>query len=373
MKINNRINIYKLLYEFHIYGLLFLIIIFTGCAHRETMTSKPNILLIVIDDLRPELGCYGQNQVISPNIDALAEQSVVFENSYANVPVCMPSRVSLLTGVHPMSNSFDIDFIRADLSYPGYKTFPELLKDNGYYTISNGKIFHVKEDSEAKCWSEPAWNPVMSPLVFIDEDSKQYQRYSSYDYFDKSDQKTKKVEGYRGPFIEFPDVPDNAYPDGKILEKSLEDLEKLSKKNQPFFLAIGFNKPHLPFYAPKKYWDLYHEDSIQIATNRYFPKNAPKQLKASQELKNLYHHKNLEYNSTAFHKEAIHGYYTCISYVDKLVGDLINRLEELELDKNTIVALVGDHGFHLGEHNMWGKHNTLMNALSRGDHQIVGA
>lgn len=348
----------------YILSLMLITSISTGCTSKKPH-SKPNILFIIVDDLRPELGCYGVNQVISPEIDKFASESVMFERAYAQIPICMPSRVSLLTGVHPISKSFDADLKRGDKDFPNLETLPEYLKKKGYYTISNGKVFHTKEDSDLKSWSEPAWRPETKPVNnFLDEDSKnKYQRYSSYTYIDKSTQEVKKVEGYRGPFVESPDVPDNAYVDGMILEKSIQDLKKLSQKNAPFFLAVGFNKPHLPFYAPKKYWDMYNPDSIRTADNRYFPINAPEQLKPSEELKNLYHHKNIEYNSDEFHKTALHGYYACISYIDKLVGDLLNEVKELGLEENTIVVLLGDHGFHLGEHNMWGKHNTLNNAL----------
>ena len=348
--------------SYHVLCLLFGILITTGCSTKNK-GEKPNILFIAIDDLRPELGCYGATQIFSPNIDKLANEGVLFERAYANIPICMPSRVSVLTGIHPLSKTFDDDVRRADISFPNLETLPEYLKNNGYYTISNGKIFHEKEDSDTKSWSEPSWRPKATPLEFIDEDSKKFQKYSSYEYFDKATQSYKKVEGYRGPFVEYPNVTDDVYVDGKILEKSIKDLEKLSKKDKPFFLAVGFNKPHLPFYAQKKYWDLYNENKIEIADNRYFPKNAPQLLEPSGELQNLYHLKSIPYNSEEFHRTAIHGYYACISYIDHLVGNLLTKLKELNLEKETIIVLWGDHGFHLGEHNMWGKHNTLKNAL----------
>lgn len=345
-----------------VFCLMFGILITTGCSVKKKV-EKPNILFIAIDDLRPELGCYGATQVISPNIDKLASEGVLFKQAYANIPICMPSRVSILTGIHPLCKTFDDNVRRADISFPNLETLPEYLKKNGYYTISNGKIFHEKEDSDVKSWSEPSWRPKASTLEFLDETSKDFQRYSSYEYFDKVTQSYKKVEGNRGPFVEYPDVADDAYADGMILKKSIEDLEKLSKKDSPFFLAVGFNKPHLPFYAPKKYWDLYNDNKIDIADNRYFPKNAPELLEPSRELQNLYHLKTIPYNSEAFHRTAIHGYYACISYIDHLVGNLLTKLKELNLEKETIIVLWGDHGFHLGEHNMWGKHNTLKNAL----------
>lgn len=341
--------------------LIVLLSVSNGCSINKKQ-QKPNILFIAIDDLRPILGCYGENQIVSPNIDKLAEQSILFERAYAQVPICMPSRISILTGIHPLSNSFDINSKWAEIAYPNIETLPEYFKNNGYHTISNGKIFHEQEDSDAKSWSEKSWRPKVSTLDFLDEASEKHQKYSSYETYDEKLKGKKRVEGNRGPFVESPDVPDNAYPDGMILDKSIKDLVKLSEKEQPFFLAVGFNKPHLPFYAPKKYWDLYNSDSIEIASNKDLPKNAPKQLKSSREI-SMYHDNNLGYNSDEFHKEGIQGYYACVSYIDKLVGDLLMKVSELGLDENTIIVLWGDHGFHLGEHNMWTKHNTLNNAL----------
>ena len=162
----------------------------------------------------------------------------------------------------------------------------------------------------------------------------------------------------RGPFFEGPDVPDNAYPDGKILDKSVADLKRLSEMEQPFFFAVGFIKPHLPFYAPKKYWDLYDRDSIQLADNRERPVNAPDELQGSAEI-GFYHDRDIPYNSDDFHRTARHGYYACVSYADAMVGQLLAALDELGLKENTIVVLLGDHGWNLGEHNFWGKHNTM--------------
>lgn len=193
--------------SYHVLCLLFGILITTGCSTKNK-GEKPNILFIAIDDLRPELGCYGAAQIFSPNIDKLANEGVLFERAYANIPICMPSRVSVLTGIHPISKIFDDNVRRADISFPNLETLPEYLKNNGYYTISNGKIFHEKEDSDTKSWSEASWRPKATPLEFIDEDSKNFRKYSSYEYFDKATENNKKVEGYRGPFVEYPDVAD---------------------------------------------------------------------------------------------------------------------------------------------------------------------
>lgn len=154
------------------------------------------------------------------------------------------------------------------------------------------------------------------------------------------------------------DVPDNAYHDGMVAEKVVKDLEKLKASGKPFFLGCGFFRPHMPFYAPTKYWDLYQRDKIALATNRFRPKGAPNELKGSSEWKQ-YHPGDYEYNSDAWHRMMRHGYLASVSYADKLTGDVLKKLEELGLADNTIVVIWGDHGWHLGEHDFWGKHNTM--------------
>lgn len=159
-----------------------------------------------------------------------------------------------------------------------------------------------------------------------------------------------------------PEVEDDAYIDGVTADKTIEDMERLSKMDQPFFLAVGFVRPHLPFYAPKKYWDLYDRDAIVLAPNRALPLNAPNQLRGSAEFQS-YHPGIFEYNSDAFHRVARHGYFASVSYVDALVGNILQKLDELGLRDNTIVVIFGDHGFMLGEHNLWAKHNLLDPAI----------
>jgi arylsulfatase A-like enzyme len=318
-----------------------------GCQPKKA--KKPNVLFIVIDDLKTELNCYGQSQIKTPNIDNLAGESLLFNRAYVQNPVCGASRCSMLSGLRPTDKRFWDYNSKVDVDAPGTITLPQAFKENGYHTLSNGKVFHHLEDTEARSWSENAWLPknYSSGRTMLDEDSPNH------------------IGGLRerGPFFESPDVPDSAYVDGKILQKSIDDLKRLSKKDDPFFLAVGFLKPHLPFYAPKKYWDLYNEDSIQLASNRYRPEDAPASLKGSSEIR-FYHGMDIDYNSDAFHKKAKHGYYACVSYADALVGKLLETLDSLELDDNTIVVLVGDHGWHLGEHDFWGKHNTLHNAIN---------
>lgn len=311
-----------------------------GVGAVAVAAEKPNVLFIAIDDLRPELGCYGSAQVKSPNLDKLAAQGLRFDRAYCQVAVCGASRASLMTGVLPTKTRFRSYLTRADEDAPGATTLPEAFKDAGYTTISNGKILHHRDDSEEKSWSEEAWRPPGHSASFDPATTRKL-----------SDRK-------RGRIYEFPDVPDNAYGDGKTAEKSIQDLQRLKAGGKPFFLACGFVRPHLPFYAPKTYWDLYERNAIAIADNPFRPKDAPAALQGSGEFKS-YHLADYTVNSEAWHRMMRHGYMASVSYVDKLVGDVLAELERLELAENTIVVVWGDHGWHLGEHNFWGKHNTM--------------
>jgi arylsulfatase A-like enzyme len=305
--------------------------------------EKPNVLFIAVDDLRPELGCYGATQAKTPHIDKLAGEGMRLDRAYCQVPICMGSRASLMTGMLPTSKRF-VGNCRADADVPEAPTLPETFRKAGYTTLSLGKIFHSPEDTAGRSWSEPPWQPRATPS----HDPETTRRLS----------KTKQ----RGRIFEFPDVPDNAYPDGKTAEKAIAELGRLKESGKPFFLACGFVKPHMPFYAPKKYWDLYERDKIQIAGNRGRPAGAPSELKGSGEFRS-YHLADFHENSEDFHRMMRHGYLACTSYADKLVGDVLAELDRLGLAENTIVVLWGDHGWHLGEHNFWGKHNTMHLAI----------
>lgn len=306
-----------------------------------TPAQQPNVLFIAIDDLRPELGAFGSSQAITPNIDRLASQGTVFRRAFCQVAVCGASRASLMTGILPTPQRFVRFTARADREAPGAATLPQVFKQAGYTTISNGKIFHNPNDSNEQSWSEAAWRPEGGHAR--SHDPQTTQRLSKRG---------------RGRIFESPDVADDAYPDGRIAAKTVKDLRKLKRQGKPFFLACGFVRPHLPFYAPKKYWDLYDRDKIQIADNRYRPKNAPGALRGSGEYRS-YHLADYEVNSDAWHRMMRHGYLASTSYVDKLTGDVLDELDRLGLADNTIIVLWGDHGWHLGEHNFWGKHNTM--------------
>lgn len=304
--------------------------------------AKHNVLFVAIDDLRPELGCFGGKEVLSPHVDKLAATGMIFTRAYCQVPVCGASRASLMTGLRPTKKRFLSFDTYAERDAPGAMTLPEEFKRNGYHCLSNGKVFHHNDDTAKRSWSETPWKPSLGGASFIDPKSE------------------SMIGGRkkRGPVWEAPEVADNAYPDGQIADKTIADLKRMKKSGRPFFLACGFKKPHLPFYAPEKYWDLYERTSLELADNRERPKDAPSALRGSGEIHN-YHDRGMKYNSEEWHRSCLHGYYACVSYVDAQIGKVMKTLDDLDLRENTIIVLWGDHGWHLGEHNFWGKHNLM--------------
>lgn len=308
--------------------------------------ARPNILFLMIDDLRPEFGHLPGGLAITPNLDALAARSLRFERAYCQVPVCGASRASLMTGLYPTARRFLSFATRADRDAPTAATLPEVLRSGGYTTVSLGKVFHHADDAAERSWSLPPWTPSTDPLTdMLDPESARWHS-----------------ERGRGPLLEAADVPDDAYWDGQLAARARAELARLSSEGTPFFLACGFFRPHLPFYAPKRYWDLYDRATLPLAANRFVPRDAPAGLRGSAEYR-AYHYMGLMENSEAWHRAMRHGYLASLSYVDRLVGTLIDELDRLGRRHDTLVVLVSDHGWHLGEHNFWGKHNTMRGAL----------
>ncbi|MHC4742749.1 MAG: sulfatase, partial [Planctomycetota bacterium] len=313
-----------------------------GRVFGRSGRKRPNVLFIAVDDLRPQLGCYGHKQMISPNIDRLAAEGVTFLRSYCQVPVCGASRASLLTGTRPTRNRFLGYATWAEKDYPGATVLPKHFKSNGYHTISNGKIFHHRTDCKDG-WSEPAWHPRGDGnwRNYVTTESKRIARGNSGG----------------GPAYESADVPDNAYFDGKIADKGISDLRCLKDMDKPFFLALGFLKPHLPFNAPKKYWDMYKREEIDLADNPFRPKGAPDAaLHNWGELRSYAGIPKKGPLSEDMARTLVHGYYACVSCTDAQIGRVLDELKRLGLDDNTIVVLWGDHGWNLGEHGLWCKH-----------------
>lgn len=322
-----------------------------SCGNESGKTAvleSPNILFIAVDDLRPELGCYGEVQIQSPNIDQLASRGTRFDRSYCNVPVCGASRASLMTGLRPARNRFLTYHTWADEDAPGITTLPGHFRQNGYYTLSNGKVFHHDRDA-ADSWDE-IWHPRSSSA-------------SWRDYALQENIALDTVQGFRGPPYERAVLPDTAYKDGKIAQKVIRDLRRLKEKGQPFFLAAGFLKPHLPFNAPEKYWQLY-DGKVELPYNNFPPENAPPEsLHNFGELRAYAGIPPEGPVSDEMALQLIHGYYACVSYTDAQIGMVLDELKRLELDQSTIVILWGDHGWNLREHGLWCKHCNYETSL----------
>ena len=325
----------------------------------QTLESKKqNILFIAVDDLRPELNCYGKTQIISPNIDAIASEGTIYNNAYVTVPVCGASRASLLTGIHPTKNRF-IDYgSRVDEEAKGLTTLPGQFKKNGYYTTSVGKIFHHPDDGLAG-WSEPPVRPDYPNSLGQQELWRDYQ--SEENAYTKKD---KLPLGATGPAWEAADVPDDTYYDGKTANLAVAKLNELANLKQPFFFGVGFIRPHLPFNAPKKYWDLYDRENIKLSTIDSMPKNAP--LQSWHNYGELRSYTNIPNDTLPISSEKAislrHGYYACVSYIDAQIGKVISELKRLNLYENTTIVLWGDHGWSLGEHTLWCKQSVYTKA-----------
>ena len=325
-----------------------LVILFLGaslvfsCEPKEAPTDPSNVLFIVVDDLRPELGCYGHPLVQSPNMDQLAGEGVLFKNAFCNIPVCGASRASFLTGLRPMQNRFLTYLTYAQDDAPGAISLPQYFKDNGYTTVSNGKVFHNADDHAA------AWDINWRPTDLLD-------------YQTEANSGTDLAN--RGRPYERGNVPDSVYNDAKIAAKSIIDLKALAAAGKPFFMAVGFLKPHLPFNAPEKYWQLY-DGRVTLPDNNYVPAGAPaRSVHNSGELRNYADVPKDGPVSDSLALTLIQGYYASVSYVDAQIGRVLDELKALGLDENTHIVLIGDHGYNLLEHTMWCKHCNYRNSL----------
>ena len=343
-----------------------------GVAKEENSTNnradlqKKNVLLIYVDDLRPELNCYGESKIISPNIDKLAEHSLVFNKAYCQSPICMPSRVSTLSGMYTRKR----EGILRQLLPQGLPSLPGHFKANGYDTISVGKIYHYNYDDK------PSWTKRYTD-TFYEENLVCSGYCSGYQLEENRKGLTfSKLKRNSSSLTECVDAPDSAYPDGLVADTAIAELKKYSKSGQPMFLATGFYRPHLPWAAPKKYWDLYRREDIDIAANPFFPKNAitrnhwsdlkhygDKEVNAANPACGSYDADSFPVLSEEKQRELIHGYWACVSFVDAQIGRVLESLEQLGMADNTVVVLCSDHGWQLGEHKLWSKASNYEEAL----------
>ena len=349
--------------------LLLLITIFS-CNNPEKEPIKPNVLFVSIDDLRTSLGVYGDAIAISPNIDQLASEGMTFRQTFTQVAVCAPSRASLMTGLRPdytrvwhLGNKFR-------KINPDAVTMPQHFSKFGYHTVNLGKIFHNympdsiswdEPDLRPSRYKRPDWLKRDGETFHISEEvnaSQVIKRDSLLKLRPK-----RYADGWNtGPAWEAAEVHDTMYYDGAQNELAKKTLTRIAKMDKPFFMGLGYFRPHLPFTVPKKYWDLYDPEKIPLATNPNVPENAPGHtMNSMYELRhydgfNKIGHPQSTYRMSEDTARILkHGYYASVSYVDALIGDLVAHLKEIGIYDNTIIVLWGDHGWKLGDHNSWGK------------------
>jgi len=320
--------------------------------------ERPNVLFIAVDDLRPELGCYGHKQAKTPNIDRLAARGVRFCRAYCQEAICSPSRASLMTGMRPNSLGVTDNVTYFRDTTPDVVTLPQHFRNHGYETVYMGKIYHGRMIDKEKSWSRAArYGKRYQPRPLHG-----YQLPESRDVIRRNTERMTAKYGeaiarsglIQGPVTECADVPDDAYPDGVTADAAVLTLREL--RDRPFFLAAGFVKPHLPFVAPKKYWDLYDRAELELADNPLAPRGAPSiGLHCSFELRTREGVPKYGPIDDELAARLLHAYLACASYVDAQIGKILDELDRLELREKTVIMLWGDHGWHLGEYGIWGK------------------
>ncbi len=346
-------------------------VLFSACETKRESNNRLNVLFIAVDDLRPELGCYGADYMHTPNIDKLASEGRIFRNHFVHDAACGPSRSTLLSGIRTTNWDIFKDIRESGSKPDSIFSLPQLFKENGYKTVGIGKISHQPGgvmDSLQTIHEVPySWDKSYAP---VGEWKDPWQAFFSYEggrartsYYGRPLNRTL-------PPYEAADVSDDGYADGLNAEEAVKQLRRL--KDSTFFLAVGFYKPHLPFNAPKKYWDLYDPDRIPRAEYRETPENVSSDIclhadRNSYEPRGAYTWPGdtVGWRITPERQKILkHGYCAAVSYTDAQIGKILDELKNLGLDKNTIVILWGDHGWHLGDYGIWGKHTNFDIALN---------
>lgn len=333
---------------------------------RKGMRGK-NVLLIYVDDLRPELKCYGRTKIVSPNIDKLAARSLVLNRGYCQIPVCMPSRVSTLSGMYPRTRG---QGKLRHLLPKGKPSLPGHFKAHGYDTISLGKVYHFNHD-DPESWTKRYTHTFHEKKYVCDGWCSGYQLEENL-----RGRTYAETGRNQSALTECVDAPDSAYPDGQTADKAIAELKKHAASKKPLFLAAGFYRPHLPWVAPKKYWDLYRREDIDLAANPYFPagaitRNTWGDLRHyGDKVVNAATAQRTDHTADSFpvlpekkQRELIHGYWACVSFLDAQIGRILDTLDEMKMTDNTVVVLCGDHGWQLGEHKLWSKCSNYEEAV----------
>lgn len=353
----------------------------SSSVKTETSTKHKNILFIAIDDLKPLLSNYGETHMHTPNFDRLADMGMTFTNAHVQQAVCGPSRASVMTGTYPdKTKVWDLHTDFRD-SAPELVSMPEYLIAQGYETSATGKIYHqgsVASEHDGKSWSVPYTRP-----DYFDSNFGQ----PSYSFYQNPVTKARleeltvegRAKGLKGgklrkyvfnelrPSTECIEAPDEAYAAGLYTIEGLKKIDQIHKMGKLFFVGVGYQKPHLPFVAPKKYWDLYDRDNIELSKFQELSEGTPEfayhsfgELRAYSDIPNELRVGDLI--SEDKQRELIHGYMACISYIDAQIGKLLDGLEERGILDETLIVLWGDHGYHLGDHTIWNKHSNFEQA-----------
>ncbi len=326
--------------------------------------EKPNVLLICVDDLKPAIGCYGDPLAKTPNLDRLAARGIRFDRAYCNQSVCAASRNSLMLGSRPTSIGIYGLVPNFRAAVPDAVTLSQHFIKHGYRAEAVGKILHSghgNTDDKAS-WSVPT--NVEKVVEYLDPESTGGGQLTREEAYFSNQQLDRIGQLPKGAAWESSDVPDSAYADGRIADDGIKRLQAAKERSgTPFFIALGFVKPHLPFTAPKKYWDLHDPAKFTVLHDLDTPRDAPPCAgKRGGEISNYdpVPASGLPDDATA--RKLIHGYYAASSYMDAQLGRVLDELDRLELSKNTIIVLWGDHGWHFGDHGIWTKHTNYEQA-----------
>lgn len=340
------------------------VLLTASCA---VAAPRPNVLLILVDDLKPALGCYGDRVARTPNMDALAARGMRFDMAYCNQAVCAPSRFTLMLGSHSTSSGLYGLGSQVRQIVPDAVTLPQHFAKHGYRTESLGKVFHIGHGNhgDPTSFSVPHFHDkVIEYLDPASTDGGKLTREEAY----FTNQRLGEIRSLpRGAAFESPDVPDKSYADGRVAEETIKRLraarERLTDDGAPFFIAAGFARPHLPFSAPKKYWELYDPASLPMPQHEDLPAHAPAVAgKRGGEITNYKPVPERGEIGNTLKRDLIHGYYASASFVDAQIGKVIDELDRLGLARTTLIVLWGDHGFHLGDLGIWTKHTNYEQA-----------
>lgn len=333
--------------------------------------ARPNVLLILVDDLKPAIHGYGDPVAVTPNIDRLIRRGVRFDLAYANQAVCAPSRMNLMTGARSTSTGIYDFGVPMRRVLPDAVTLPQFFKAAGYRAEAGGKVFHIGHgnDDDAASWSAPHHRDKV--VEYRDPASTGGRPTQEEALFYEVPVHGPDPFAYartlpRGPAWESPDVPDEAYADGRTAAWATGRMQALQRDGKPFFLAVGFARPHLPFSVPRRYWDMYDPARLPMPAYEQLPAGAPayadKQGGEIAAYAQVPQGVRGDRFPASLKRQLVHGYYAGVSYTDAQVGKLLDTLDRTGLSRNTIVVLWGDHGFHLGDHGIWTKHTNYEQA-----------